>query len=206
MKPTALVFDFDGVLADTYEAYVNFLAKTFRQKEAWARKRVLQDSLEHLPKNLVYQLLSRVYFHRFGHYLAKQTGLIFEDRLAEIAKIELPKAVLTRTTRKICHNMLGEEVDMFVEINGRNQSKNKIHGLEQICRHPEFDKQSLLFFTDTIADILQMQTVLRQDQIYAVAWGRFNRLELLQKHLPREQILHSSFQECPLWQTNLNNF
>jgi phosphoglycolate phosphatase-like HAD superfamily hydrolase len=197
MIPTSLVFDFDGVLADTYEHYVNYLAKTFRRKESWAEKQVLKSSLEHTTKNFIYRFLSHFYFRRFGHYLAKQTGLVFEDRLLEIEQIDLPKAVLSRSTRKICRNLLGEQADLFEEISGRNQAKNKIEGLNKICENnPKFDRESLLFFTDTVADILEMKKVLRDDQIFAVAWGRFNKKELLLKHLPETQILQNSFQEC----------
>jgi phosphoglycolate phosphatase-like HAD superfamily hydrolase len=197
MTPTSLVFDFDGVLADTYEHYVNYLAKTFRRKQTWAEKQVLKSSLEHTSKNFLYQILSRIYFRNFSHYLAKQTGLIFEDKILEIEKIPLPKAILSRSTRKICRNLLGEQADLFEEISGRNQAKNKIEGLRKICENnPKFDRESLLFFTDTVADILEMQKILRDDQIFAVAWGRFNQRELLLKHLPEEQVLESSFAEC----------
>ena len=191
-KEKLLIFDFDGVIADTYHIYLDFLIKKLGFRKNYAIKKLTKSSTELVskPSNLFQKIGEKWYYHNFFKYVEKQgQSLLFPEIIEQIQNLKQPKAILTRAEKRVCLTVLQEHSDLFEIIIGRNEAKNKASGLDLILNQKNLQNYYPIFITDTIADVLEMQRVLKSDQIYGVSWG-FNETELLEKYLEKDKILH----------------
>ena len=196
MKVASLILDFDGVIADTYKVYVDFLVKklNFSQKKAENRMQKSSTEIIKRKKGLVNKILEKLYYHSFFKFLKNHQNLLFEERMKEIQSIKLPKAILTRSYAHVCKFILEDYFSDFELVVGKETTSNKVKGMELIFANPKFEPKSCLFITDTVADVVEVSKIFPKDQIFAVDWG-FNQTELLEQHLPKNQIFHKDFSE-----------
>lgn len=194
MKVTSLILDFDGVLGNTHQVYVDFLVKKLKFSPKRAELKMQKSATEIVRKDGTFlgSLAERWYYWNFFRFLKTYDNLLFEDRAREIQAINLPKAILTRSYDYICEFILQDYAQDFELIVGKEKASNKVIGLELILANPKFNKQGCIFITDTAADIVEVSKVLPLEQIYAVDWG-FNERDFLKKYLPEKQILHADF-------------
>ncbi len=200
-NPYSLIFDFDGVIADTYDIYIEFLVKKMRLSHKYATKRFEQSSTELTaePSGFIYKIAARWYYYRFYRYIKKQNhSLIFSEVLTQIKSLHHPKAILTLAEKRVCQTILQDDMNVFDIVIGRNEEKLKVNGFKTIMEHPSFKNTIPIFITDTAADVRNMLAVLPEERIFAVDWG-FNTLELLLEHLPESQILRHDLTDLIRW-------
>jgi phosphoglycolate phosphatase-like HAD superfamily hydrolase len=187
----SIIFDFDGVLGNTFEPSIDFLRKYFKISKNRAEKILIKDGLKNKPDKFLKRLVRTWYYQKFLVYLKKyENNLLFQDKLQELKNIDCKKAILTRNETSVCKQSLGEWQNEFEAIMGRDNSKSKIDGFNKICDLRGFQKTKTIFVTDSIGDVLEMLKVLPPEKIILVSWG-FQPVELLQKHLPHQKIINS---------------
>lgn len=186
MRP--LIFDFDGVLADTMTPWSEFLSRSLHISADSARRHLIRGGYRSSQDGFAYRLIKNYFFNRLRMTYQLRQDLLFSDRLAEIKLLPNPKAILTRNDSHLCRDVLGPEINLFEHIIGRNDTKTKILGIHQLLADPVFAAEPCLFFTDTVGDVHELSQILDINQIYAVSWGYHSR-EILEKVLPADQIL-----------------
>lgn len=197
-KPYSFIFDFDGVIADTYDVYIEFLVKKMRLSRKYAKRKFEYTSTELTaePSNWLWKLGSIWYYYRFYRYVAKQDhSLLFPNILDQISFFPGPKAILTLAEKRVCETVLKDKINMFEMVIGRNEASHKPDGFHMIMEHPEFNDTHPIFVTDTAADIRNMLEVLPKEQIFAVDWG-FNDAEIMAEIIGPDNIIHTDFTEC----------
>jgi beta-phosphoglucomutase-like phosphatase (HAD superfamily) len=191
----SLIFDFDGVLGDTFEVSAQFIAKQARISLPRARNILIKDGLKNRKDSSFYRFIKSWYYRKLLNFFNQSSNLIFKDRILEIQNKwpDNPKAILTRSDGRICRALLGEYQDMFEFIIGRDRVHAKLDGLEIVTLSSRFKPENCIFFTDSVGDFKEMTAMLKPEQIYAVSWG-FQPRELLQQYITPEHIV-DSFEE-----------
>jgi HAD superfamily hydrolase (TIGR01549 family) len=198
MKPTKLiVFDFDGVLADTYELYQEFLMKKFRLTERRA-KQFLDNSAVSLRKQKNFIWLTRqmeaYYYRSFKKYIQNRQDL-YRSEVPELLDIlNIPVGVVTRSTVEVCKEILATQFDRFEFVYGRKHFQHKHEIIHKIIKKRGLEVEEVLFITDTTADIVDVLEILPLSQIFVTSWG-FSSVADLKLHIPDNQILKTSLLE-----------
>jgi len=188
-----LVLDFDGVIGDTFEVLVEAVARFTGVKKDFARKIVLNAGMKNRSYNFLTNFLGRIYFSRVLKMIQGREDLLFQKRIDEIGDIPNQKAILTRSDSRVCKYILGQNQDTFSIILGRNEASTKILGIQKLVEKYGFEKEKIVFVTDTVGDILELSKILELKQIYAVSWG-FHSRDLLEKYLPSSQVIDSFYE------------
>jgi FMN phosphatase YigB (HAD superfamily) len=188
----SLIFDFDGVLGDTFEVSAQFIAHNARISLPRAQKILVKDGLKNRKDSLFYRIVKSWYYKKLLKWFNQSSNLLFEEKLIEIQKKwpDNPKAILTRSDGRICRALLGDYQNMFEFIIGRDRVHTKLDGLEIVTLSSRFKPENCIFFTDSVGDFREMSAVLKPEQIYAVSWG-FQPRDLLSLHIQTEQIIDS---------------
>ena len=196
-KPYSFIFDFDGVIADTYDVYIEFLVKKMKLSRKYAKRKFEYTSTELTsePSNWLWKLGSMWYYYRFYRYVANhKDDLLFPNILEQVASFPGPKAILTLAEKRVCEAVLKEDITLFERVIGRNEASYKPNGFKIIMEMDQFRDTHPIFITDTAADIQNMLTILPQEQIFAVDWG-FNDPEVMAEILGSENIIRTDFTE-----------
>ncbi len=198
-KPYSLIFDFDGVIADTYDIYIDFLVKKMKLSRKYATRKFKYTSTELStePSNWFWKLGSMWYYYRFYRYVRQQSqhqNLLFPDVLDHINSFAGPKAILTLAETRVCEVILKDTIEIFDCVIGRNNASYKPNGFRMIMETSEFQNTHPIFITDTVADIRNMLTILPKNQIFAVDWG-FNDRDILEQYLEPDQIIRNDLSQ-----------
>ena len=188
----SLIFDFDGVIGDTFEPSAEFIAKHARIGLPRARAILVKDGMKNHKDTLVYRVIKNWYYRKLLSFFQSRDAKVFVDRIQEIKKNwpENPKAILTRSDSRVCRALLGEDENLFEFIIGRDQVSAKSDGLKIVTLSSRFKLEDCIFFTDSVGDYMEMSKVLKPEQIYAVSWG-FQPREILEKVFKKEMIIDS---------------
>jgi phosphoglycolate phosphatase-like HAD superfamily hydrolase len=184
----SIIFDFDGVLGDTLEPVTEFLSQLTWQPKAKVRAGILKLLMSNRKENRLQRYFKDLLAPKLEKYLLSQPSCLFEGRLNELKHVKIPMAILTNNYSTICKKLLGDYAKMFELIIGDGEADTKIKGFELIFKHPGFAKDSTVFVTDSVGDILEASTILKKRQIYGVSWG-FHTVDTLAPHLLQNHIL-----------------
>lgn len=170
------VFDFDGVIVDTFEPYSMFLSKFMKISPQKARNYVHEHSKNNSKQSLIKMVVKNFYMGRFEKYLLRQEDLIIPDVLENIKKLPGNKYIISRNHSRICNDLLGSDVNVFNHIYGYNDTKNKVEAFKQIILQDGVLKSDIIFVSDTVGDYKEVATFLDSHQIWLDVWG-FNSKE-----------------------------
>ena len=186
-----LVFDFDGVIGDTFELYAEFLAKFMRMSLPKARKYMREHSLNNNKQNLVKTLGKNFYMRRFESYVKRQSGreMLFPEVLEHIESLSGNKYIVSRNHERVCLDILQEQAILFKKVYGYNNAKSKVRALEEIIREDELDPADIIFVSDTVGDFAEVTALLKPHQVYLVTWG-FNTAGTISEFDSTIQTLH----------------
>ncbi len=183
------VFDFDGVLGNTFAPLVKYLAKaTFRSEES-TKKRITNYMMSNHKENFIESFIKNWASIGFERFLDKgKFDLIFSQHLEEIKDLPGKKAILTNNYSSLCKKLLGPQSDMFDVILGDKEANTKVAGLHLLFNEYGFEKENTVFVTDTVGDVVEASEILSKNQIYGATWG-YHSKKLLQTVLPESQLL-----------------
>ena len=184
------VFDFDGVIGDTFELYAEFLAKFMRMSLPRAREYMREHSLNNRKQSLVKTLGKNFYMRRVESYVKRQTGrdMLFPEVLEQIDLLSGGKYIVSRNHERVCLDILQEQAIIFKDVYGYNNAKSKVAALKDILERDELDTTDLVFVSDTIGDFAEVTEILALEQVYLVTWG-FNTRQAILEYNPDIQTL-----------------
>jgi phosphoglycolate phosphatase-like HAD superfamily hydrolase len=184
----SIIFDFDGVFGDTLEPVTEFLSRLTWQPKSKVRAGVLKLLMQNQKENRLQRYFKDMLAPKLEKFLLSKENCLFHERIEEIQNVKVPMAILTNNYSTICRKLLGNYAHLFELIIGDNEADTKLKGFELIFKHPGFSKNTTVFITDSVGDILEASSILKKSQIYGVSWG-FHSPEVLKDYLPKKHIL-----------------
>jgi phosphoglycolate phosphatase-like HAD superfamily hydrolase len=181
------IFDFDGVLANTFDRYVETLQTFLLMSKESAQQKVIEHSYTNRHKTGMSNMM-RSLVKRYQKFVIPHTSLLFQARVDEIHHIHGKKAILSRNDATFIREALGKYRDLFDSILGFDEAPTKVQGILDLKKSAGWEKSEVVFFTDTIGDIKEVKEVLDVQHIYACDWG-FNSREILLGEIPAGQII-----------------
>lgn len=192
-KTKHFIFDFDGVLGDTWNAMIKAVMEidNLTMEEAIKDMSDYAASPKHGRKNNLTkdELVEWMrWTDRFGRAMARIGFKLFDEFIAEIKKIENKKVAIVSSGSKLYVKDKADSSDLgFTHILTFEDSPSKEEKVETICRDWGVDVKDIHYFTDTKTDVIELKEMLG-DRIIGCSWGYNGHFGLLEV-LPEEKIL-----------------
>jgi phosphoglycolate phosphatase-like HAD superfamily hydrolase len=196
MTEKYLIFDFDGVILDSWEATLeaHYRLQTELTKDQ-IKDKLLNDRLvkprytsdkKYTPE----QLNELMEFRKREYDIKAEFGLkLFRGFVGELKKLKNVKmAIVSTAYQPVLEKFAGEAGLNFDFISGFSEDFSKENSIKRIAEDWGTDLNELYFFTDTIRDIIEVKKILNPNKIIGCGWG-FHGYQRLKEVLPEEQIL-----------------
>jgi phosphoglycolate phosphatase-like HAD superfamily hydrolase len=182
------IFDFDGVLANTFDLYVEFISKSFFLSKSAATKLILKHTYKNDKPKLYEKVLEMFNTDKLERFLQDKPNILFQDRVEEILKLDGQKIILTRNYTQFVEDIMIDYLDTFSLVIGFNEAQDKTLGFSILRDTHGIDLSESIFVTDTVGDIIEAKPFLRDNRIFAADWG-YNSVEDLMKVIDHSQII-----------------
>jgi phosphoglycolate phosphatase-like HAD superfamily hydrolase len=196
-----LIFDFDGVLADSSKAdldhlvnsenhpdITNLIEAKHHRTHIWAT----QPPATHKKEGLSPDEYSK--YKQFGdHYILVKVGL-FQEFITEIQKLKDVKLAIVSSGAEHYIQKTLEQTDLKFEfVYGIETSPSKVAKVQKVCEQWEIEPSQAFYFTDTQADIIELRDFMGLERLIGCSWG-WQGYDLLREFLPSDQILEEYFE------------
>jgi phosphoglycolate phosphatase-like HAD superfamily hydrolase len=188
------IFDFDGVLADSWDLLVRFI-QTWRNLTRLDAEQFLHDyfleprhdktsGMDELAKAKQQQLL-----HDISSHYGSEIFPLFQGFIDELAKIKDAKMAVVSSgpTRTVKKTLSQVSLD-FTHILCFDDHHSKEENIALICKDWGVDPSDIYYFTDTLADYLELKNYLNSAKIIGCSWG-VHGFRTLSREIPTTQIL-----------------
>jgi phosphoglycolate phosphatase len=213
MTARAILFDFDGTIADTYQAIANitnqlsteFGYKALSQEELFLIKNLSSREIVKLSEISIFKL----------PFLVRRVRAELSKEIAELSPIKDIKQVLLEL--KQLDYVLGivtsnnqENVEIFLEKNDLDHLFSYIYSgtaifgkhrvINQALKDHELSKSDVIYVGDETRDVRSARK--SHIPVIAVSWG-FNAAKILREHQPDYLVAHPSelVEAIALWQS-----
>jgi phosphoglycolate phosphatase-like HAD superfamily hydrolase len=189
-----LIFDFDGVLGDTYEAGIEasqISDNLTREHVIEGKKQYFEKSTHTRDLNLSKEVLDEMQekVSRYGNVLHNIGFDLFVDFVNELKSISDAKmAVVSSGPSVYIKPRLEKSGLTFTHILTFEDHHSKEDKVEQICKDWGIDVKDAYFFTDSLSDVRELQNIMDKNNIYGCAWG-YQGKEKLKEELDEKHIL-----------------
>jgi leucyl-tRNA synthetase len=192
------IFDFDGVLGDTWNATVE---ARFAMDEDKSKNETISKLQEYFGKKphhtrdsvqATEEIERDVRWSRsFGEQMIRHEINLFEDFINEVKKYKNIKcAVVSSGSGMYVKNTLKKSKIKFTHVLSFEDGKSKEDKIERVCKDWGVGVKQIHYFTDTKADVFELENLLDREKIIGCSWG-FNGFDKLNEVLPERQILRS---------------
>lgn len=193
-----LIFDFDGVIGDTYEEGIDVrmmtnnipsreaaiieLEKYFTNKPNHTRDHTL--TTEELQK-------SYAWIKNYGELLHERGFNLFDDFIDEIRKLtSTNKAIVSSGSQIYVLPAIAKTNIEFTHILAYEDHHSKEEKIEIVSRDWGVPISEIYYFTDALADVYELRDFIHKDKLIGVSWGYCSKEQLSTELLP-ENILNS---------------
>ncbi len=193
-----LIFDFDGVIGDTLE---NALLAKVRMGFCRDREDAYQEMLTYANKKPVHirnhtlspEELQKEYdwTSRFGEEMRKQKIKLFDGFITEIRKLRNTKIAVVSSGSNLYVRSAVEQGKLSpTHVLCFEDNHSKEEKIERICKDWGVSVKDVYYFTDTKADVFELENFLSKERIFGCSWGFLGK-EALESVLPKEQVLEN---------------
>lgn len=199
-KKYYFIFDFDGVLGDTWEGtvvgrqqinneqHLSFAEVAELVKAKFFKKWDTNRNDTPSPERIA---VVGDWIARHGEHVARhqKTGLFTE--FVEVIRnyTDLAQMAVVSSGARVYLGPLCEKSGLpFTHVLTYEDHHSKEEKVEQVCREWGVPLEEVYYFTDTLSDVYELETILPKAHIIGVDWG-FLGGEALMQELPKEQIL-----------------
>jgi leucyl-tRNA synthetase len=205
-KTKHLIFDFDGVLGDTYKASLEARVRMGDAKNLAEAKRNLDAYFSAKPSHARGDHFTQERYEEYHdwslRYATAKAGLkypLFDGFVKEIKKLENAKIAIVSAGYDIYSKEPLEKSGLkYTHFLAGNHDHSKESKIEKICAEWNVDVKDIYYFTDTQADVYELEHLLDRTKIIGCAWG-YQGEKKLREVLPREQILKKFVDVHNLW-------
>jgi leucyl-tRNA synthetase len=194
-KTKYLIFDFDGVIADTYEQCIqaNMIVDKITRAEAVDKINKYYNSK---PNHAKVHSLSDVQLNgrldwtrKFGEAMVKMEYALFDDFNKIIGNLQNIKvAIISAGSGLYIRNRVPDTGLNPSHVLTYEDHHSKEEKIEQVCKDWGISMQEVYYFADTKADVYELEDALDRKKIIGCAWG-YQGYDVLREVLPEEQIL-----------------
>ena len=195
-KEKYFIFDFDGVLGDTWNATVEacFAMGDYPTKEE-STARIFKhfdnmpDYSRQISKTSEEEEENLRWIKTFGEKMLDHEIDLFHGFIRELKKYKNTKiAVVSSGAKSYVNPTLKKSGLNFSHVLTFEDHSSKEEKVEKVCRDWGVDIKEVFYFTDTKADVYELEGIMDKTKIIGCAWG-FQGLEKLKEVLPERQIL-----------------
>jgi phosphoglycolate phosphatase-like HAD superfamily hydrolase len=191
-----LIFDFDGVIGDTWEtailAHIRYGSQPNREAAIAEMQRYFNQKPHHTRNhNLSPEQLQKEYAWttEYGKIMHDIGFGLFTSFVSEIEKLQTAyKAIVSSGSQSYVLPALKQTNINPTHILAFEDHHSKEEKIEAICRDWKVSLNEVYYFTDSLADVYELENCLKKEKLIGVNWGFSGRDNLLKK-LDPEQIL-----------------
>jgi HAD superfamily hydrolase (TIGR01549 family) len=196
MQINYLIFDFDGVLARTLDDNIDLHLKldTYRTTDRTQIKNKIQDHFSkprHATSNALSKDEQKQQHDRLNSYIEPILSInntVFREFLKHVINLKNCKlGIISTGSQKVIRTLLGEMSTNFNPILTFEDSLSKEDKLKTLCDDWKVEPNQCYYITDTISDVLELETQIPKNQIIGCSWG-WSGYEGLRTVLPSNQI------------------
>ena len=195
-KPKYLIFDFDGVLSDTFESALQVHVNLGDVK---TRDEAFKQTMEHFSRKpnhtkdhtLTPEEMQEIYnwTERFGKEMLKLQPPLFKNFIEAIKKIPNTKvAIISAGSGLYIKTRIAEMGLNQTHVLTFEDHHSKEEKIEQVCKDWGISMQEVYYFTDSKSDVYELENCLDRKKLIGCAWG-YCGYDLLREMLPENQIL-----------------
>jgi leucyl-tRNA synthetase len=193
-----LIFDFDGMLGDTEKETVQAIMEISQIDESEA----LKENFNYLSKKPSHARgaedseIKRIdaWTLKFGEILAKLEPKIFNGFIDEIAKLQNIKIAIVSSGSHAYITPMIEEIKKLgvnpTHVLTYEDHHSKEEKIEMICNDWGVSEKDIYYFTDSQADIYELENLCDKNKLIGCGWGHMGLQPLLDL-LPEKQVLKS---------------
>lgn len=189
-----LIFDFDGVIGDTWEtailAHIKYGSQPNRETAITEMNRYFNQKPHHTRNHsLSPEQLQKEYAWTTGYgQVMSEIGFeLFTDFVTEIEKLDTPyKAVVSSGSQNYVVPALKQTSINPTHILAFEDHHSKEDKIETICRDWKVSLDEVYYFTDSLADIFELENCLQKEKLIGVSWGFSGKENLLKKISPQQ--------------------
>ncbi len=193
-----LIFDFDGVLGDTYNVWTEVQNQQNKQNGkvgAFIDLNVYAIQKPHHARNHTLTQADLAVLHERisnGGKLVHEKGFpLFNEFILQIKRLTNTKmAVVSSGSQNYVKPAIEKMGLDFTHILAFEDHHSKEEKVEQICQDWGIEFSEAYYFTDTLADIYELKDIINPHKLIGVTWGYCSKEQLLTE-LPNENILNS---------------
>ncbi len=197
-KTKHLIFDFDGVIGDTYASCLKtYVSLGIAPDIEAAKKKVIEFFTRHpenhgrnedyTPEERQKELVEK--WQPFGTEQLKHGIPLFVEFIKEIKKLKNVKvAVVSAGSGVYVIPAMKESGLKTHEVFCAEESFSKHEKIEMICKDWGIDVKESYYFTDAQSDVFELENELDRKKIIGCAWGYLG-YDLLKEVLPESQLL-----------------
>ncbi|MGL4759255.1 MAG: HAD hydrolase-like protein [Patescibacteria group bacterium] len=191
-----VIFDFDGVLANTWSATlksymaINNIDDKVQAELELINTRYTNSSINNSTLNKSNNFLTLEYKKREFNLKDQLPTLYFNQFIENLKKLQKDNQLaIVSTSSQEDLEIFAEKYDIeFTHKIGFSQGFNKLTKIKEIISDWDSNPQDVYYVTDTINDILDMKSLLPYENILGAAWG-YQGYSYLRSILPNESIL-----------------
>lgn len=193
-KTKYFIFDFDGVLGDTW--YASNKVKVDMGDMATIEE-AIKKTIEHFDrkpkggKELTPEILKRKndWTADFGGRLAAENFPLFSKFISEVKRVKNAKcAVVSSGSTQYIIPALKKCGLKFTHVLGFEDHHSKEEKVRRVCLDWGVEPKETYYFTDTKADIYELENLIGRDRFVGCAWG-WHGYEKLRELLPERHVL-----------------
>jgi len=198
-KPKYLIFDFDGVLGDTYEASivtrlkmgdvknreeaVESINQYFSRKPNHTRGHNLSE--EEVKKNLEWT-------QKFGEHMAKINFPLFDEFVGLVKNIPNTKIAVISAGSGLYMRERSQQTGLNpTHVLSFEDHHSKEEKIEMVCKDWGIKVSDVYYFTDSKADVYELENFMDRKKLIGCAWG-YCGYDALRELLPEDQVLKES--------------
>lgn len=170
-KTNWLIFDFDGVIVDSFDAAYKLSQHLLKTKDEAAYRALFKGSIaDVLKKKLSPRGITR-FFQQFNRAMLAQPIVPgMADLITAVAKDYNLVIVSSSTTSGIKHFLAEFEIEQyFTEILGYDVAGNKSDKIKDLIDIYHFSNKECIMITDTVGDVREAERAAVSS--IAVSWG-----------------------------------
>ena len=194
-KTKYLIFDFDGVLADTWQSTVQSVAEIDQTTLEIATERILETHQKPMSEDRPAQpnMADRISRILVLNKLVVEKGFeLFVGFLKEIEAISNTRiAIVSSGSREhLIAPVLSKFNLKFDFVLGIEDHVSKVEKVKEISQKWKVDINDVYFFTDTVSDVVELEPILNKEKLIGCSWGWHGK-QRLESVLNSEQILNN---------------
>ncbi len=193
-----LIFDFDGVLADTKETNIRALYESGYQPSMEAAREFEETYANSKPMHGRNHTMTDEELHAmyeemaaFGKKVHEIGFSMFDEFIDEVLKLEDTKiAIVSSGSQQYVIPAIADSKLEPTHILAFENHHSKEEKVEIVCKDWGIDPKDAYYFTDTLVDVYELQNMISEDKLIGVSWG-YCAKESLRKELKREYVLNN---------------